>query len=136
MREAVFTLALAACLTAADVPKDKPKPERVVPARKITPDGFVMENLVRGSDDRWHVRGEKQPFTGLVVDTIFRRVYETRYLKGLKHGSYTIIHPNGVIAARGIHREGKRVKHREWDIEGGQIELDAWNFDGTPRKKQ
>ena len=73
-------------------------------------------------------------FTGKVLDKVFGREYETSYLKGLRHGPYVIIHRNGVTAAQGIYRQGKRVKHREWDTEGGQIELEGWNFDGTPKK--
>ena len=134
MREAVCLIVMALGLAAADAPKRNPKPVRVVPTREVTPDGAVVELLVRGSDDRWHVRGEKLPFTGQVVDKIFGRVHETHYLKGLRHGPYVIIHRNGVVAAQGIFHKGKRVKHREWDVEGGQIKLDAWKFDGSPRK--
>ena len=134
MRGTVLFVGLAMSLLGADAPKGKPEPMRVIQAREVTPDGEVLEVLVRGSDDRWHVRGEKPPFTGKVLDKVFGRKHETSYLKGLRHGPYVIIHFNGVTAAQGIFRQDKRVKHREWDTEGGQIELDGWNFDGTPKK--
>ena len=134
MRGTVFFIGFTMGLLGADAPKVKPKPARVIQAREVTPDGEVLEVLVRGSDDRWHVRGEKPPFTGKVLDKVFGRKHETSYLKGLRHGPYVIIHFNGVTAAQGIFRQDKRVKHREWDTEGGQIELDGWNFDGTPKK--
>jgi len=130
----VLLVGLCMGLLGADEPKGEPKPVRVVQAREVTPAGEVVEMLVRSSDDRWHVRGEKLPFTGKVLDKVFGREYETSYLKGLRHGPYVIIHRNGVTAAQGIYRQGKRVKHREWDTEGGQIELEGWNFDGTPKK--
>ena len=134
MHGMVLLVGLCMGLLGADKPKGEPKPVRVVHAREVTPAGEVVELLVRSSDDRWHVRGEKLPFTGKVLDKVFGREYETSYLKGLRHGPYVIIHRNGVTAAQGIFRQGKRVKHREWDTEGGQIELDGWNFDGTPNQ--
>ena len=134
MREAVLFIVFAISVIAADAPKVKPESVRVIPAREVSPTGEVLEMLVRGSDDRWHVREEKLPFTGKVVDKVFGREHETSYLKGLRHGLYVIIHRNGVTAAQGLFLKGKRVKHREWDMQGGQIELDAWNFDGTPKK--
>ena len=132
MHGMVLLAGLAMSLLGADAPKGKPV--RIIQAREVTPAGEVVEVLVRGSDERWHVRGEKLPFTGKVLDKIFGREHETNYLKGLRHGSYVIIHRNGVTAAQGIFRQGKRVKHREWDTEGGQIELDGWNFDGTSKQ--
>lgn len=134
MHGMVLLVGLCMGLLSADEPKGEPKPVRVVHAREVTPTGEVVELLVRSSDDRWHVRGEKLPFTGKVLDKVFGREYETSYLKGLRHGPYVIIHRNGVTAAQGIYRQGKRVKHREWDTEGGQIELEGWDFDGTPKK--
>ena len=134
MRGTVLFVGLAMGLLGADAPKGKPVPVRVIQAREVTPAGEVVEVLVRGSDERWHVRGEKLPFTGKVGDKVFGREHETSYLKGLRHGPYVIIHRNGVTAAQGVFLKGKRVKHREWDMQGGQIELDAWNFDGTPKK--
>ncbi len=134
MHGMVLLVGLCMGLLSADEPKGEPKPVRVVHAREVTPAGEVVELLVRSSDDRWHVRGEKLPFTGKVLDKVFGREYETSYLKGLRHGPYVIIHRNGVTAAQGIYRQGKRVKHREWDTEGGQIELEGWDFDGTPKK--
>ena len=135
MREAVLFIVFAISVIAADAPKVKPESVRVIPAREVSPTGEVLEVLVRGSDDRWHVREEKLPFTGKVVDKVFGREHETSYLKGLRHGPYVIIHRNGVTAAQGVFRQGKRVKHREWDTEGGQIELEGWNFDGTSKKR-
>ena len=135
MREAVLFIVFAISVIAADAPKVKPESVRVIPAREVSPTGEVLEMLVRGSDDRWHVREEKLPFTGKVVDKVFGREHETSYLKGLRHGLYVIIHRNGVTAAQGLFLKGKRVKHREWDTEGGQIELEGWNFDGTPKKR-
>ena len=134
MREAVLFIVFAISVIAADAPKVKPESVRVIPAREVSPTGEVLEVLVRGSDDRWHVREEKLPFTGKVVDKVFGREHEMSYLKGLRHGLYVIIHRNGVTAAQGLFLKGKRVKHREWDMQGGQIELDAWNFGGTPKK--
>ena len=134
MRGAVLFVCLAIGVIAADAPKVKPAAVRVIQAREVSPTGEVLEVLVRGSDDRWHVREEKLPFTGKVIDKVFGRVHETSYLKGLRHGLYVIIHRNGVTAAQGLFLKGKRVKHREWDMQGGQIELDAWNFNGTPQK--
>jgi len=128
----VLLAGLAMSLLGADAPKGKPV--RVIQAREVTPVGEVVKVLVRGSNERWHVRGEKLPFTGKALDKVFGREHETNYLKGLRHGPYVIIHRNGVTAAQGIFRQGKRVKHREWDTEGGQIELDGWNFDGTSKQ--
>ena len=132
MHGMVLLAGMAMNLLWADAPKGKPV--RVIQAREVTPAGEVVEVLVRGSDERWHVRGEKLPFTGKVLDKIFGREHETNYLKGLRHGPYVIIHRNGVTAAQGIFRQGKRMKHREWDTKGGQIELEGWNFDGTPKQ--
>ena len=132
MHGMVLLAGLAMSLLGADAPKGKPV--RIIQAREVTPAGEVVEVLVRDSDERWHVRGEKLPFTGKVLDKIFGREHETNYLKGLRHGPYVIIHRNGVTAAQGIFRQDKRVKHREWDTKGGQIELDGWNFDGTPKQ--
>ena len=138
MREVIliFCLGFPVALTADDV-KPKKKAVRVIAAWERLPgSGEFVATLVRGNDDRWHVRGEKAPFSGLVVHESLRRaVYETAYLKGLKHGRYTTWHRNGVISSMGIHKQGKRSRHREWDFEGGQIELALWNFDGTPKGK-
>ena len=135
MREAVLFVCLAIGVVAADAPKVKPESVRVIQAREVSPTGEVLEVLVRGSDDRWHVHEEKLPFTGKVVDKVFGRAHETSYLKGLRQGPYVIIHRNGVTAAQGVFLKGKRVKHRECDMQGGQIELEGWNFDGTSKKR-
>jgi len=134
----VFVAATLSCvvfLSADDNEPKKKKPERVIPAREVLETGEVVELLKLGKDERWHVLDEKAPFTGKVIDTIFGRQFETTYLKGLKHGPYTTWHKNGVVSSSGVYEKGKRVRHKEWDLEGGQIELANWNFDGSPKVK-
>jgi len=133
----LFSLMVAIGWAVADDAKPKGKPVRVIAAWERLPgSGEFQPSLVRGSDDLWHVRGEKAPFTGKVVhEFLGRPAYETTYAKGLRHGEHTTWHRNGVISSLSIYKRGVRERHREWDVEGGQVERAQWNFDGTPKKK-
>ncbi len=130
----LLLLALWPMLLFGDEPKTPPVPERVIAAREKLATGEVVEMLEKRADERWYVRGEKKPFAGTVTDKIQGRAQQTAYRNGALHGPYTTWHKNGVASSKGEHHEGKRVRHQEWDNNGGQLELREWNLDGTPKK--
>ena len=58
----LFSLMVAIGWAVADDAKPKGKPVRVIAAWERLPgSGEFQPSLVRGSDDLWHVRGEKAP---------------------------------------------------------------------------
>ncbi len=131
----LFTLCPA--LLGADEPKKTPPvPERVIAGREVRANGEVVAMLEKRNDERWYVVLEKKPFTGMVVDNIFGRIQQTGYRNGALHGPYQTWHRNGVVSSKGEHAEGKRVRHQEWDAQGGQVELREWEFDGSPKKRR
>ena len=65
--------------------------------------------IERKTDGLWYEQGQSGPFTGKVVFTQDDTKWEEHY------------------------EAGKRTRVKAWGVDGEQLELHAWNADGSPK---
>lgn len=87
------------------------RPTTVQPAGAETAPGEppATEAISRGANGLWYEQGKSDPFSGKVIFLQDNTKWEEHY------------------------EAGKRTRVKAWDANGEQLELHAWNADGSPK---
>lgn len=86
---------------------------------------------VRGQDDLVYLKGDTEPYTGVVVsrDKLWKMNYFATYEKGKLHGAEMQWYANGGLKKMYDYDRGEKIRHREW-FENGNPEIDAMMKNG------